>query len=172
MRLPDDDRSSFKRKDNPFGARMAAMAVVGALVIAAVLTLAPGPALAAATVRGQPANMQLHTENATIREVLNALSSAFKLTYKLPPNVGRQVSGLYTGTLHQVLTRVLDGNDYIVKVSDAGVEVVVLGESGKTAIAPIGRAASPAGPVITASENAAAPQAAAPNAVPPLTSFR
>jgi len=32
MRLPDDDRSSFKRKDNPFGARMAAMAVVGALL--------------------------------------------------------------------------------------------------------------------------------------------
>jgi hypothetical protein len=122
-------------------------------VIGALLGATLGAASAATEVRGQPAEMQLRAENASTREVLDALSAAFKLSYKLPPNIGRNVTGLYSGTLHQVLGRILDGNDYIVKVSDNGVEVVVLGASAATAIAASGQA-------IARSENTTAPAVA------------
>ena len=171
MHHPEDDRCSLN-PNKTLGGRISAATALATPVLAVMLIMSAAPALAAATVRGQPANMQLQTENASIGEVLNALSSAFKLKYKLPPNVGRKVSGHYAGTLHQILARVLDGNDYIVKVSDAGIEVTVLGESSNTAVAPTGRTATPAHPVIAVSDNATAPQAAAPSAVPPLTSFR
>lgn len=180
MRPKYDDRSLVGGRCNPRGARMAA-AVIGSAVIAAALGIMPAPALAATEVRGQPADMQLRTDNASVREVLDALARAFKLTYNLPASVSRQVSGLYSGTLHQVLARVLDGHDYIVEVSDSGTRVVVLGASGAAAITP----AALAGPVIPArpaalpaaaatatSDDAAAPQAAPSRAAPPLTSFR
>jgi hypothetical protein len=179
MPLPDHDHSPFERKYDLLGAPMTAGAFLGSAVIVAVLIMTPAPALAAAEVRGQPANMQLHAQNASIREVLDALSSEFKLTYQLPPNIGRKVSGLYSGTLRQVLTRVLDGNDYIVEVSDGSIKVVVLGASGKSAVASAGPVVVPAGPVIApagpapaTSDNAATPQTPASKPIPPLTSFR
>jgi hypothetical protein len=152
MRQPNDDHFSCERRCNTQCAR-AKTALLYAAVIGA-LSATLGAASAATEVRGQPDEMQLRAENASTREVLDALSVTFKLTYKLPPNIGRNVTGLYSGTLHQVLGRILDGNDYIVKVSDNGVEVVVLGASAATAIAASGQ-------VIARSENTTAP------AVPP-----
>jgi hypothetical protein len=58
------------------------------------------------------------------------------------------VTGVYSGTLRQVLARILDGNDYIVKVSDSGIEVLVLGASGAASAA--------AGQTVVRSENTAA----------------
>jgi hypothetical protein len=181
MRPKYDDRSLVRGEYNPRGARMAA-AVIGSAVIAAALGIMPGPALAATEVRGRPADMQLRTENASIREVLDALARSFKLTYRLPPTISRQVSGLYSGTLYQVLARILDGHDYIVEVSDSGTKVVVLGTSGATAIPPpalagpvipaLATPAAPPAPASADSENAPAPQGSPSKVAPPLTSFR
>jgi hypothetical protein len=124
--------------------------VVCGAASAALWCLTFGPALAGTEVRGNPDDFQLRAENASTREILNALSAAFKLTYRLPPNIGRPMTGVYSGTLHQVLARILDGNDYIVKVSNNGTEVVILGTSGATAIATSGHA-------IAKNENAVAP---------------
>src|SRR5262245_29640778 len=103
------------------------------VVIGALLSMMPGPASAATQVRGQQDDLRINAENASIREVLDALSVQFKLTYKLPPGIGRNLTGLYSGSLRKALARILDGNDYIVMVSDSGVEVVVLGASGTIA---------------------------------------
>ena len=111
------------------------MAAMGALLGTMVQ-----PTSASTEVRGQVNEMQLRAESASIREVLNALSATFKLTYKLPPNIDRTVTGLYLGSLRQVLSRILDGNDYIVNVSDNGIEVVVLRASGATTLAPANQA--------------------------------
>ena len=40
------------------------------------------------------------------------------------------LTGLYSGTLNQVLARVLDGNDFVVEISGDGVNIVVIGTSG------------------------------------------
>jgi hypothetical protein len=154
-------------------ARVAATTYFAVSILVATMMTAPAPLLAATTVRGQLTDMQLQTKDASIREVLDALSSAFKLTYKLPPNVSRQVSGVYTGTLHQVLRRILDGDNYIVEMSDGSTKVLVLGRSGNdTAIPAMPPAIPHAARVVTANDNAAALQAPVPKPVPPLSSFR
>src|SRR5262245_42017149 len=72
-------------------------------VIIALLDAMCDPASAAAEVQGQPDNIQLRARNASTKEVLDALSAAFKLTYRLPASVGRDITGIYSGTLYQVL---------------------------------------------------------------------
>jgi hypothetical protein len=148
-------------------------------VIGALLSIMSGPAWSAAEVRGQPDAIQVRAENASTREVLDALSATFKLTYKLPANISREITGLYSGTLHQVLGRILDGNNYIVKVSDNTVEVVILGASGVPAAAtssqviaknetPPAPSAPPSNPNVSAS---AAPTLPASSPPPPLATY-
>ena len=164
MRQPNDDYFICGRKCNPLGSRVI-VAFLCAAVSVAVLSTMLGPASAASEVRGRPDDMQLRAENASIREVLDALSADFRVTYRLAPNVSRVVTGLYSGTLNQVLARILDGHDYIVEVSDDGVQIVVLGASGATASAP-------SGPAIAASPYPVAPKVLASTPTPPLVPTR
>jgi hypothetical protein len=99
-------------------------------VFAAIIGSMPGTASAVSEVEGQADAVKLRAENASIREVLDALSAKFKLSYKVPPNLIRNMTGEYSGSLNQVLARVLDGNDYVVETSEDGVKIVVLGASG------------------------------------------
>ena len=88
------------------------------------------PAKAASEVQGDPTDMRLLVENASTEEALQALAGSFGLVYSLPANSGRTLTGTYSGTLRQVLARILDRTDYILKISDGTVEVVVLGAAG------------------------------------------
>src|SRR5262245_11775244 len=74
-----------------------------ALILAGMLT---GFASAGARVEGQIDRMQLLATNASVREVLDALPREFNVTYQLPHDVQRQVSGSYSGTLTQILARI------------------------------------------------------------------
>jgi hypothetical protein len=105
--------------------------LVGLAVTMALLA----PAAAETAVRGRADDMQIQAENASIREVLDALAGDFKVRYRLPAHVSRIVTGRYSGTLHQVLGRILDGHDYIVEATDDAVRVVVLGASGTAGVA-------------------------------------
>ena len=143
MRQPNDN--DFVVAHGPNSSRPN-WAVTAAAVIGVSLSITPKPALAATQVRGDLGDLRISAQNASIREILDALSAEFKLTYKLPPGTGRSLTGLYSGTLHQALARILDGNDYFVEVSDGGVKVVVLGASGTIATPSASQA-------ITVSEN-------------------
>jgi hypothetical protein len=113
---------------NAFCSR-AKFAICSRAAIAALLGAMWEPALAGTEVRGQHDDLQLRAENASTREVLDALAGPFKLTYQLPADLERSLSGRYSGTLRQVLARILDGNDYIVSVTGNGMKVIVLGAS-------------------------------------------
>jgi hypothetical protein len=128
--------------------------------VAALLGAISGSARAATEVQGQPDEMQLRAENASTREVLEALSATFNLTYELPPGISRELTGLYSGTLPQVLGRILEGNDYIVKVDDDGIEVIVLRASGAAAVAASGN-------VVAARESTIAPRVSPSVRTPP-----
>jgi hypothetical protein len=141
---------------------------VWAAVFAAVIGSMPGTASAVSDVEGQADAVKLRAENASIREVLDALSAKFELNYKIPPNLIRNMTGEYSGTLNQVLTRVLDGNDYVVETSEDGVKIVVLGTSGGPAspgssVATVAALPAPASP-----ERSVAPSAS--GSRPPLLS--
>lgn len=138
------------------------------------------PCSAATEVSGHPNQMQVNAENASIREVLDALFAKFKVSYKLPPNVSRNVTGHYSGSLRQVLGRILDGNDYIVTVSGGSIEVVVFGASGPTAPgSAVARTESPGIPTTSASSSIAPPSTSPPttpivpavSSPPPLATY-
>src|SRR5690349_5375679 len=84
--------------------------VLGASIALWLLVL--NPASAATDIQGTPDDLRLNVNNATLAEVLDALSTRFKVTYKLRSHNPRILTGRYSGTLRDTLTRILDGNDY------------------------------------------------------------
>jgi hypothetical protein len=97
-----------------------------AAIIIAMLVACTPPAAATTAVRGEPHAVELTAEDATVGEVLAALSAAFPLTYKAGPALERRVTGTYSGPLQRVLGVVLEGHDYIIKDSAGGLEIVAL----------------------------------------------
>jgi len=132
---------------------------------------------AGSDVQGRADAVTLRAENATMGEVLQALSARFKITYTLPAGVDRVVDGTYLGTLNEVLARILDGNDYVIESSDGQVSLAVLPRRGtaKTDVASVrlrnlNEASTPAPAVVVAQPVAELPSPALQN-VPPLATF-
>jgi hypothetical protein len=137
-------------------------AVIFTAMLGLQLSSMQGSALAATEVREQPAGIQLNATNATIKEVLDALAISHKLTYRIPSSLHGDLTVRCSGTLRQILERALDGHDYILKVLDDSIEVIVLEASGRATVAssvsvsaatndtnPSAHAAAPAtGPVL------------------------
>jgi hypothetical protein len=148
-------------------------AQIGIIVIC-VLGALLGPALAATDVQGRAEELELRVDNASIGEVLSALSGKFKLTYSLPGNVGRQLTGRYSGSLNEVVGRVLDGNDYIVEVSDDAIKIVVLGGSmgsPRAAVVPATPKDGQSTPAATGTSPQPVARPAPAPSVPPLASY-
>jgi hypothetical protein len=151
------------------------------------LLLSVSLASAATEIQGTPDDLQLKLENATIIEILNALSARFNVTFKARSHNPRLLTGVYSGTLRETLTRVLNGNDYILEVSDEGLEILILGASEQqtppqrqVATAPAAAptvsptAPPPARTTQPATSIASSRPAGVPNATPsapPLSSF-
>jgi len=114
-----------RRSHTLSAANLQFIGISGAL-IATLLGSSLAPARAGTEVVGQLDAMQLRAEHASTSEVLAALAASFELTYRLPPNINRDLNGLYSGSLRSVLARILDGTDYFIKNADDGIEVIVL----------------------------------------------
>lgn len=151
MRLTSDHKFSLVRSS------------IAAVLALALLSVGVSGALAATEVRGEERNLQIEAKNASIREILDSLATKYPLTYKLPPNLNRVVTGRYAGSLAQVLRRVLDGNDFIIKASDNLVEVVVFGSSQATAVVAAELPSAPKPPTL--------PAGGFPSTPPPLNSY-
>jgi hypothetical protein len=134
------------------------MTGIKGVLITALLSLSSVPAGAGTEVAGQLDSLQLRAEHASPQEALAALAASFKLTYKLPPNISRDLNGLYSGDLRRVLARILDGTDYFVKTADDRIEVVVLQASGTFAAPAV-------------SNHAGSANQAASSPLPPLASY-
>jgi len=82
---------------------------------------------------GLDRSLRLTAEDASIDEVLAALSAKCNLTYSSEPELDRIVVGSYSGTLQQVVGRILEGYDYVVNVSVERIELKVLSRSASVA---------------------------------------
>jgi len=147
---------NWKRSYSLTRARLKLTGIKGAL-IAVLLGASLAPAGAGTVVLGRLDALQLRAEHASTGEALAALAASFKLTYRLPPNVNRDLNGLYSGSLGTVLARILDGTDYYVKNFDDRVEVIVLRASSAVSAEPV--------------PNAVGPKLAASSPPPPLTAY-
>jgi hypothetical protein len=93
---------------------------------------------------GSAAAVRLHATQVPIGEILAALRNEYGLRYRASIDLGRPVTGTFSGSLQQVVIRVLDGYDYVVKTSANSVEIALLQDRGAASVrAAAGNAAVP-----------------------------
>jgi len=114
------------------GIRIALFAISALGLLSAVPTIARGET----HVAGDLAALRVEAQSATLQEVLAALNASFGLQYRTSTDLNRSVSGTYNGTLREVITRLLDGYDFFVRKLGDDFEVVVVGFSASSGIAP------------------------------------
>jgi hypothetical protein len=108
-----------------------------AILLGAALAIAPMPVLAEMQVRGSPDAVRIEARDAPVEEILAALSRAFGLHYQLSTNLDKRLSGTYVGPLRRVVTRILDGYNFILKTDNGSIVVTVLGTPGAAAAVPV-----------------------------------
>jgi hypothetical protein len=83
---------------------------------------------------GTPAAIRITTNQDSIADVLAALSAAFKIRYRTSIRLDAPTATTYAGSFGQVVARLLDGYNYIVKNDGETAEIVVLGKRGDAPI--------------------------------------
>jgi hypothetical protein len=89
---------------------------------------------ASVRVRGDMAAVRLDTRRTTISEVLAALNAAFGMSYRSSIVLDEEINGTYAGSLRRVISRVLDGYNYVIKQDDGKLDVIILGRRGERAV--------------------------------------
>jgi hypothetical protein len=76
--------------------------------------------------------VQIEAHDASVAQVLAALQAAGLIRLSGSDQMSRTVSGTYTGTLPQVLSRILDGHSYFLRVTAWGTELHAIDASRDT----------------------------------------
>jgi hypothetical protein len=123
-----------------------------AAAVAAVISMASA-GHADVRVTGDAGAVQVDATRSNVGEVLSALESAFRLRVKASVALDRQVGGRFSGPLAQVLPRLLDGYNYVIRMQATEIEVNILGSPGNRAAA-LGRSRPPPTAAMSLSESA------------------
>ena len=101
------------------------------------------PADAGVRIDGDVESLEITTDREPVSKVLVALSETFHLKHRTALPLDAPANTLYGGSLVQVIARLLDGYNYIVKREDQEIEIVVVGKRGEHAVprAPVKDAA-------------------------------
>jgi hypothetical protein len=104
-----------------------------------------GVARAAVLVEGTPAAVRVTADQAAISDVLAAVTGNFNARYRSAIPLDAPAGPAYAGSFAQVIARLLDGYNYVVKRDGQATEIVVFGRRGEVAVPPPARNAPPAG---------------------------
>ncbi len=85
---------------------------------------------AEARISGEPDAVRVEARDASVDEVMAALVASFDLRYRSPASLTRRVTGTYEGSLQQVVGRLLDGYNFVLRTGSEGVEAWVYGAVG------------------------------------------
>src|SRR5712672_35421 len=129
-----------------------------AILLGAALAIAPTPVLAEMQVRGSPEAVRIEARDTPVEEILAALSRAFGMHYQLSTHLDKRVSGTYVGPLPRVVTRILDGYNFILKTDNGSIAVTVVGTPNAAGTVP-----ASSGPKVVRQPAAAAPAAQPPS---------
>jgi hypothetical protein len=91
--------------------------------------LSGGPSTAEVRLSGTPDRIVLRTIDATMPEILAALHSTFDLDVEFNGTTARRFTGTYFGSVRQVLSRLLAGEDYVLRSAADGIVVRLIGKS-------------------------------------------
>ena len=97
----------------------------------------PTIASAEVHVEGNPAAVRVSTSRDTISDVLSALAATFSVRYRTVIPLDAAAAATYSGSLQQVISRLLDGYNYMIKTDDSKTtEVIVFGRRGEVVTPP------------------------------------
>lgn len=102
--------------------------LIGAIMFAALVHAQP--VRAEARISGEADAVRVEVQDASLDEVMGALAASFDLRYRSPESLTRRVTGTYEGPLQQVVARLLDGYNFVVRTGSEGVEAWVYGAAG------------------------------------------
>ena len=106
------------------------------LTVAFVCSL-PMIASAEVHVEGSPAAVSVTTSRDTISDVLSALAARFNVQYRAAIPLDTAADATYSGSFRQVVSRLLNGYNYVIKGDDSKTsEIVVLGKRGEARSPP------------------------------------
>jgi hypothetical protein len=74
--------------------------------------------------------VSLQAQNSSIAEIFEALGHRFNVNYRSSIELQNHITGNYEGSLRHVMTRILEGYNFVVKTSPSQIEVIVLGKDG------------------------------------------
>jgi hypothetical protein len=118
----------------------------------AIVIVTAGTVHAEVRVNGDASALQVAATESNVAEVLSALESAFRLRLKTPIVLDRAIGGTFTGSLAQILPRMLEGYDYFIRWQANEIEVTVIGLKGERA-AVDQRRRPPKSPAMSLSES-------------------
>jgi hypothetical protein len=73
--------------------------------------------------------VRIEAHDASVEDVLSTLRERFGLQYRTAAPLDRPISGIYEGPLYRVVTRLLVGYDFIVKIRAGVLSVMIVGAS-------------------------------------------
>jgi hypothetical protein len=85
-------------------------------------------------VEGTVAAVRVATTQDTIAGVLSAFATTFDVRYRTSVPLDRVLSGSYTGSLRQVISRLLDEYNYVIKNEGETTEIIIVGTIGERSI--------------------------------------
>ena len=96
----------------------------------------PRDALAQTTITGAEDGLRVEARDASVQEVLAALGTKFGLRYRNITVLDRRIDGTYEGSLHRVVTRLLDGSSYVLSTGGGHIEVIMLSAAKRNDVLP------------------------------------
>jgi hypothetical protein len=105
-------------------------------VLALLLACGVTTADAEVNVQGSAAAVRVVTSQNSVAEVMSALGATFNIRYRSATPLDGAAQATYSGPVEQVLSRLLDGYNYVIKRKPDAIEVIVLGRGGSIAIPP------------------------------------
>jgi hypothetical protein len=103
------------------------------MMLGVAFSIAPTSVLAEAQVGGSPENVRIEAKDTSVEEILAGLDTALNVHHRSSAKLDNRLNGTFEGSLHNVMKRLLEGYDFIVKTGNGEIQVTVLGRSTATA---------------------------------------
>jgi len=106
-----------------------------ALLVAAMAAMGSTSVRAEVSVKGNITALRIDASQASISQILAAVGATFNVRYRTAISLDAPINGTYTGSLGEVISRILDGYNYVVKNQEGSTEIMVFGRRGEHAVA-------------------------------------
>jgi hypothetical protein len=108
-------------------------------LLAAATALACGlatPVSAEVHVEGNLGALRVTTSGDALSDVLTAFGARWPVRYRSSVPLDVKIAGAYAGSLSQVVARLLDGYNYVIRRDRELTEIIVFGARGEAVVAP------------------------------------